>query len=45
MSTYIFSLYLESAQRCKAAINRKEVEEAIKAWLRRAKERMEKENK
>lgn len=37
--------YLESALLCKAAENRKEVEEAIKTWLRRAKERAEKEEK
>jgi len=36
-------MYLESAQLCKAATTRNEVEEAIKAWLRRGKERAGKE--
>ena len=37
--------YLESALLCKVAENHKEVEEAVKTWLRRAKERTEKEEK
>ncbi|XP_011884129.1 PREDICTED: uncharacterized protein LOC105571264, partial [Vollenhovia emeryi] len=39
------NVLLESGQLCKAVTNRKEIEEAIKAWLRRAKERADKEEK
>lgn len=42
---YLYYVFLESALLCKAAKNRKEVEEAIKTWLKRAKERADKEEK
>ncbi|XP_025163399.1 uncharacterized protein LOC112590602 [Harpegnathos saltator] len=42
---FLARLLQESALQCEAAKNRKEVEEGIKTWLRRAKERAEKEQR